>query len=270
MIKKITLFVLVIVLVNTMVMAQDSENENVDITQIKAEIAKKEAVMAEAQARVDALAGEVAGLKRKIELNSGWKFGANGILGFKIAGFQNWAKQGNPNSKVSDLTGIFKGRANLDKEKYFWRNEGNINLGWQQLILDTEKDDITDEEKEYKNVADVMTITSLFGYKVTKDIAVSVLGQYSSSIIENFNNKGILDIGVGATWKPSKIPNLVVTVHPLNYHIVFQEELGIETESALGTKIFASYFTKLVKGVNWSTDLNGFLEYGKSTPSLNE
>jgi hypothetical protein len=65
------------------------------------------------------------------------------------------------------------------------------------------------------------------------------------------------------------VPNFVLTVHPLNYHIVFQKD-NVDTQSALGTKIFVSYFTTIYKGIKWSTDFNSFLEYGKSDPSLNE
>ena len=241
--------------------------QEVNIDALKAQIAEKSAIVAEKQGQIDALKGEIADMQKKIDHASGWRFNSGGILGFSLAGFQNWFKQANPNSRISNITGVFKGNALLDKPKYFWRNEGNINLGWQKLVLDAET--APDVDKDYKNVADIFTLTSLFGYKLTPDIAISALGQYNSSLVNNFNNPGILDIGAGATWTPHQLPNFVFTVHPLNYHIVFQKG-NLETQKALGAKIFASYFTTLFKGIKWSTDLNGFIEYSSSDPSLNE
>jgi len=260
--KRQILLLLAIFVFSGVVSAQE-----INIDALKAQVAEKSAMIAKKQGEVDALKSEIAAIQKKIDLASGWRFNSSGILGFSLAGFQNWSKQSNPNSKVSDIKGLFNGAALLDKPKYFWRNEGIVNVAWQQLVLNDKE--ATDEEKKYQNVADIFTITSLFGYKITQDVALSALGQYNSSIVKNFNNPGILDLGVGATWTPHQVPNFVLTVHPLNYHMVFQKG-DIETKSALGAKIFASYFTNLYKGVKWTTGLNGFLEYGSSNPSLNE
>ncbi len=260
--KKQILLLFAILLMGGIASAQE-----LNVDELKAQIAEKSATLAKHQAKIDALKAEIAGIQKEIDLASGWRFNTGGIIGFSLAGFQNWSKQSNPNSKVSDIKGLFNGAALLDKPKYFWRNEGQINVAWQQLVLNDKE--ATDEQKKYQNVADIFTLTSLFGYKITQDIAISALGQYNSSIVHNFNNPGILDLGVGATWTPHQVPNFVLTVHPLNYHMVFQKG-DVETKSALGAKVFASYFTNLYKGVKWTTNLNGFLEYGKSTPSLNE
>ncbi len=241
--------------------------QEVNVDALKAQIAEKSAMIAEHQAKINALKGEIASLQRKIDLASGWRFNTGGTLGFSLDGFQNWSKQANPNSKVSNIKGFFTGTAYLDKPKYFWRNEGLINVAWNKLILNDKE--ATEDQKKYQNVADVFTLTSVFGYKIIQDIAISALGQYNSSIVNNFNNPGILDIGAGITWTPHQVPNFLLTVHPLNYHMVFKKG-NTDTKSALGTKIFASYYTEIYKGVKWKTSLNGFLEYGKSDPSLNE
>ncbi len=260
--KKGILFLLALIASINFLSAQE-----VDVKALKAKIAEKSAIAKAKQAEVDALNGEIAAIQKQIDMAAGWRINSGGVLGFTLAGFQNWIKQANPNSKISNITGVFKGTALLEKPKYFWRNEGSINVGWQKLVLDAEE--TPQDDQKYQNVADIFTLTSLFGYKITPDIAASVLGQYNSSIVKNFNNPGILDIGAGATWTPHQVPNFVFTVHPLNYHIVFQKG-DLETQKALGAKIFASYFTEIYKGVKWSTDLSGFLEYGKSDPSLNE
>lgn len=260
--KRNFLFIFILFVTFTIVKAQEA-----DVNTMKTQLAEKKAAFGAKQGEVAKLQGEIDALQKKIDKAAGWRFNAGGVIGFSMANFQNWIKQANPDSRVSNITGLFKGNALLDKPKYFWRNEGNINLGWQQLVLNSES--ATKEEKEYKNVADIFTLTSLFGYKITPDIAVSALGQYNTSLVNKFNNPGILDIGAGATWTPHQLSNFVLTVHPLNYHIVFQKG-DIETQKALGMKLFASYFTNIYKGIKWSTDINGFLEYGKSDTSLNE
>ena len=241
--------------------------QKVNIDELKAKIAEKTAIAKQKQGEVDVLKSEIATMKKQIDHASSWRFNSSGVLGFTLAGFQNWVKQTNPNSQVSNISGIFKGSAIIEKPKYFWRNEGIINVGWQKLVLNSEE--TPKDEQKYNNVADIFSIVSLYGYKLNKDFALSALGQYNSSIVNNFNNPGILDVGTGITWTPHNIPNFVFSVHPLNYHIVFQKG-NLETQKALGAKVFASYFTNIYKGVKWSTDFTGFLEYGKSDPSLNE
>ncbi|HHH55300.1 MAG TPA: DUF3078 domain-containing protein [Bacteroidetes bacterium] len=241
--------------------------QEIDIDALKAKVTEKKAMANKKQGEADALKAEIATLQKQIDMASGWRYNTSGVLGFTLAGFQNWTKQANPNSKVSNISGVFKGSAIMEKPKYFWRNEGIVNVGWQKLVIDSE--DTPKDDQKYNNVADIFSLTSLFGYKITSDIAASVLGQYNSSIVNNFNNPGILDLGAGATWTPHQIPNLVLTVHPLNYHLVFQKG-DVETKKALGAKIFAGYFANLYKGIKWNTDFSGFLEYGSSDPSLNE
>jgi len=260
--KKQILLLLAMIITSGILTAQE-----INIDALKSQISEKSATIAKKEAEINKLKGEIAKIQKDLDLDAGWRFNTSGVLGFSIAGSQNWIKGSNPDSKTSDITGIFNGNAKLNKPKYFWFNEGNINLAWQKLVLNSKE--ATDEEKEYKNVADILKLTSIFGYKLTQDIAISALGQYNSSIYKNFNNPGILDIGAGATWTPHQIPNFLLTVHPLNYHIVFQDD-NAEKQSALGTKIFTSYKTDLVKGIKWQTTLDGFLEYGSSDPSLNE
>lgn len=264
--KKNYLLIGLISFISSSIIAQ---NNDVELASYKAEIATKKEVLSTKQTEVNTLSFEIDALQKKIDMISGWRINANGIIGFTLASSNNWAKQSNPNSKISNITFIYSGTALLNKAKYFWRNEGNINVGWQQTILNNSIENVPDSIKDYQSINDALTLTSLFGYKITQDIAASVLGQYSSSLVNNFNDPGIFDIGVGATWTPNQLPNLVFTFHPLNYHIVFRK-VDSETQSALGTKIFASYLTKIGGKITWKTDLSGFLEYESSNPSLNE
>jgi hypothetical protein len=129
-----------------------------------------------------------------------------------------------------------------------------------------DRDDPAEEDSDYESVADVFKVTSLYGRKVSESFAISVLGEYNTSIINNFNNPGILDIGVGATWTPVK--NLVVVIHPLNYHWVFGD--NPDFDSALGAKVVADYVAELTPGLTWRSNLSMFFPYKSTEPSLSE
>lgn len=239
--KKI-LFAVAVLFCTTATFAQTVE-------ELKAEKAKKEAEVAKIQ-------GEVATLKAKIDAFPGWKFGAFGTVGANFSGFNNWYSNATPNSSAGSIGITVNGFANLDREKYFWRNSGNINLGWVKL---DNKDDATDSE-DFRGATDVFNISSLYGYKLSKNWAVSVLGDYRTTFIENFNNPGFLDIGVGATWTP--MPELVVVIHPLNYNFVFSNS-GTNYDSSLGAKIVADY-NKTFGDFKFRSNLSTFQSYETS------
>ncbi|WP_075340600.1 DUF3078 domain-containing protein [Tenacibaculum agarivorans] len=212
------------------------------IEELKAEKAKKAAEAAKLQAEVNAL-------QAKIDAFPGWKFSAFGTIGANFSGFNDWFSNAVPNSSAGNIGITVNGVANLDREKFFWRNSGNLNLGWVKL---DDKNDPTDDTS-FRGTTDVFTITSLYGRKITKTLAVSTLGEYRTSFISNFNDPGYLDVGVGATWTP--IPELVVVAHPLNYNFVFSSG-GNTFDSSLGAKIVAEYnktFGKLKFRSNFST-----------------
>ncbi|MCB0665568.1 MAG: DUF3078 domain-containing protein [Saprospiraceae bacterium] len=204
----------------------------------------------------------VALLKTKIESFPGWKFGTFGTLGFNLSSFNNWQKGANPDAISSAIRTSVNAFANYDKEKLFWRTSTAANLGWQKL--DTDKHD--DETAEFEQVADVLRISSLFGYTLWDHLAMSTLLEYNTSVLSNFNNPGILDLGLGATWKPAK--NLIVVMHPLNYHWVFGDDP--EFTDALGAKIVADYTRKVFTGISWKSNLTTFLSYKSNDPSLSE
>ena len=184
-----------------------------------------------------------------------------GTLGFNLSRFSKWAKGANPNSSSGTISGSFNFFAHYDEPKLFWRNAGGIAVGWQKL--DTDTDDPSDTK--YETVADVFRINSLFGYKLSDKWSLSAMGDYNSSILKNFNDPGILDLGVGATWTP--ISNMVVTINPANYHIVMGDNPAFD--SGLGTKVIADYSTS-VKGISWRSNFNTFLAYKSTDPALSE
>lgn len=195
-----------------------------------AQAAKKDSI-AVIQARVDALQGQ-------IDAFPGWKKGIFGTLGANLSGSKNWYQQGTPNNSAGNIGITLNGFANLDKDKFFWRNSGNINAQWVKI----DNKDIDTDDDSFNSTTDVFNITSLYGYKLSDKFAISGLGEYRTSIINNFNDPGYLDLGIGATWTP--ITDMVVVIHPLNYNFVFAED-DVAYESSTGAKILVDYTRKI-------------------------
>lgn len=222
------------------------------IEELKAEKATKKDSISAIQGRVDAL-------QDQIDTFPGWKIGAFGTIGANISGFNNWYGQDTPNNSSGNIGATINGYANLDREKFFWKNTGNVNLKWVKL---DDKDDPNDEDS-FEGTTDVFNLTSLYGYKLSKSFAASALGEYRTTLINNFNDPGYLDLGIGVTWTP--ISDLVVVIHPLNYNFVFSSE-GDVFESSAGAKVVADYRRKF-GDLNVKSNLSAFLSYKSSNYS---
>jgi hypothetical protein len=216
----------------------------------------------EKEKEMKALKSEISLLKTKIDSFPGWELGTYGTLGYNLSHFNNWQKGANPNAISAAIRASVNAFANYRDSKTFWRNAVSTNLGW--LKLDTDRDD--SESATFEQVADVLHLSSLFGYTVVDNLAVSTLAEFNTSVLSDFNNPGILDFGVGSTWKPVK--NLVIVMHPLNYHWVFGD--NPEFTDALGAKIVVDYTSQIVSGLGWKTNLTTFISYKATDPSLTE
>ena len=217
--------------------------------ELKAEQGSKKDSISAIQGRVDALQAQIDALP-------GWKIGAFGTIGGSLSQFDNWYSKGEPNSSAGSIGVTVNAFANLNQEKFFWRNALNVNLGWVKI----DDKDIDTDDDSFRSSTDVFNITSLYGYKLNSKFAISALGEYRTTIIDNFNDPGYLDLGVGATWTP--ITDLVVVIHPLNYNFVFSSEDTI-FESSLGAKIVADY-TRQLGNINFKTNLSMFQSYKDS------
>jgi len=222
------------------------------IDELKAEKAAKKDSIAAIQGRVDALQGQ-------IDEFPGWKKGVFGTIGANLSGSNNWYAQGIPNNSSGNIGISVNAFANLDRDKFFWRNSGNINLQWVKL----DNKDIATDDDTFNGTTDVFNIVSLYGYKLSKNFAISALGEYRTSIINNFNDPGYLDVGVGATWTP--ITDLVVVIHPLNYNFVFAKDDSVY-ESSTGAKIVVDY-TRQIGAINFKTNFSTFQSYKSSNLS---
>lgn len=219
-----------------------------------AELSTLEAQLKELTGQVDALKGEVASLTDQITPYPRWNVGALGTVGLNFTGFNDWLQREQPNTTAATIGFTLNGFANLQQEKYFWRNGGNLNLSWIRF----DDGDNPDDNEDFQVAADAFNLSSLLGYKLNEKLALSGLGEYRTSVLDGrFNDPGYLDLGVGGTWTPME--NLVVVFHPLNYNFVFAED-DVNFESSLGTKILADY-TQSFGSIAWKSNLSAFLSY---------
>ena len=215
-----------------------------------------EAQKAEKQAAADAAQAEANALQAQIDALPGWRVGAFGVIGGSLSNFNNWYSQGAPNNSSGNIGITFNGYANLIQEKYFWRNSLTTNLNW--VKLDNKDTDLDDDS--FNPTTDVFNLSSLYGRKLSEKWAASALMEYRTTLLNNFNDPGYLDLGVGFTWTP--ITDMVVVIHPLNYNFVFADNDAV-FESSLGAKIVADY-TKQLGAVNFKTNLSMFQSYKSS------
>lgn len=211
------------------------------------------------QSQIDALQASIDEIDKNIKENFpdyGWKFGLTGTVGANLSGFNNWGPADLPNSRNTTILGTLNSFANRIEEQYFWRSSLGLNLGWQKLVRNVNNP--TPEEETFAQTADIFNVNSLYGYRITEKFAASALGEYRTTLLNNFNNPGFLDLGIGATWTP--MDNLIVVFHPLNYNFIFSSD-ELNFESSLGTKIVADYHTKLFNRINWRSNLSAFVSY---------
>lgn len=235
-----------------------------DLQSMKAE---KEAMLAEKQAEADAIAGEVAGLSDQITKLSGWTKGYSGLLGFDWNKSSNWVSNPNPNASSSSLNITLNGFANKVTDDFFWRNKGILTKAWSDVDL-SKVDGAVDEDGLFDNgTVDILNISSLYGRNIAKNLALSGLGELNTSL-GNFLDPGTLDIGVGVTWTP-EINDLVVVLHPLNYHFAFSGVEGLESTGSLGAKLRADFNRQFGK-VSYTSTLTSFIPYSEKDPTLFE
>ncbi|MDN3664721.1 DUF3078 domain-containing protein [Algibacter miyuki] len=211
----------------------------------------------EKQAIADAAQAEATAIQAKIDALPGWRKGAFGTIGGSLSNFNNWYSQDTPNNASGNIGFTLNAYANLIEDKFFWRNSLNTNLNWVKL---DNKDNNTDDDKGFSPTTDVFNISSLYGRNITKTLAASGLLEYRTTLLDNFNDPGYLDVGIGATWTP--IENLIVVIHPLNYNFVFADGDSV-FESSLGAKIVADY-TRQIGAINFKTNFSTFQSYKSS------
>ncbi|GGW57978.1 hypothetical protein DFQ11_101848 [Winogradskyella epiphytica] len=211
---------------------------------------------AEKQAEADKFQSEANAIQAQIDALPGWRIGAFGTIGGSLSNFNNWYGQGTPNNSSGNIGITFNAFANKIEDKYFWRNSLTTNLAWTKF---DDKDDPNDDDS-FRTGTDVFNISSLYGRNISKTWAISGLADYRTTLLDNFNDPGFLDLGVGATWTPTS--NLVVVIHPLNYNFVFAKN-DAAFESSAGAKIVADY-TRQIGAINFKSNFSTFQSYEDS------
>ena len=225
-------------------------SSNLSFSQIKDELQTQKN---EYQSEADKAQAKADSIQAIIDALPGWRSGAFGTIGGSISGFNNWYAQGVPNNNSGTIGFTMNAYANKIEEKYFWRNALAINLNWVKL----DNTDIDTDDSDFNATTDVFNLSSLYGWKLSNKIAASAMAEYRTTLIDNFNDPGYLDAGIGGTWTPAQ--NLIVTVLPLNYNFVFSSGDTV-FESSLGAKIVADY-TRKIKAINFKTNLSLFQSY---------
>jgi hypothetical protein len=216
------------------------------IDELKKTLASKKDSITKLQVKTNAI-------QAKIDALPGWRKGAFGTVGASLSGFNNWYARSAPNTSAGNVGFTVNAFANLIQKDFFWRNSGTVNLGWVKI---DNRDDPTDSGN-FETATDVFTISSLYGKRLNQKWAISGLSEYRTTLLENFNDPGYLDLGAGITWTPSS--NLVVVINPGNYNFVFSKGNSV-FESSLGTKIVADYTTKYNK-LSVKSNLSMFQSY---------
>ncbi len=212
-----------------------------------------QAKKSEKQAEADAAQAEADKLQAQIDALPGWRVGAFGTIGGSLSGFNNWYAQGAPNNNSGNIGFTVNAYANLIQEKFFWRNALTTNLNWVKL----DNKDVDTDNDSFEPTTDVFNLSSLYGRNIAKNLAASALLEYRTTLLDNFNDPGYLDLGLGATWTP--ITNLVVVIHPLNYNFVFADNDAV-FDSSMGAKIVADY-SRQIGAINFKTNFSTFQSY---------
>ena len=212
-----------------------------------------EALKAEKQDSIDALTSKVDALQAEIDALPGWRLRATGTIGGSVSGFNNLYAKDKPNESVGNFGVNVFGFSVLIEDKFFWKNAMKINIGWVKF---DDRDDDTDSD-EYEVANDNFNLSSLYGRKLSDKFAISGLMEYRSTLVNNFNNPGFLDLGVGGTWTP--LSELVVVIHPANYNFVFSDG-DSQYDSSFGAKVVADY-TRKFGDLNVKSNLSIFFSY---------
>ncbi len=254
-------------LIAFMFFAMNTNAQDMSLEQLKAKKTDLATQAKAAQATADKLVADLGGLQKEIDILSGWTKGVSGNVGFNLNSSDSWVAAPNPTSSSTGLGVGLAAFANKMSEKTMFRNKGLLNLAWQQVDLGTGTDvpDLFDS-----GTLDLLNISSLYGYRIHPKFAISALGELNTSLF-NFLKPGALDIGIGGTWTPSN--NLVVVVHPLNYHYAWAADgTGADASGALGLKVRADYTNSYVvmgKKIGLSSTFTAFQPYSDTKTIFN-
>ena len=208
--------------------------------------------ISEHQLVVDSLTQRLQEIEKSEMTYPYWKIRGGAIGGFNLNSFSNWANRGdNTNSSASILTLGCNGNADLKGSDYFWRNRGRLLVAWQRFQRN-ESEDVA-----FQKTADMLQLVTHYGQNVTEKLAVSVLSEWESNLIDQTINPSYLDMSLGFTWTPNDYLSSVI--HPLNYELALAEEDVFE--SSFGAKLILDYNQEIDARLKLASSFSGFLSY---------
>jgi len=238
--------------------------------ELKAEKANLSVQTAKKQREVDSLKNRITKINKEISILSGWLTGYSGNFGFDFNKSNNWKASPNKDASSSSLNIGLTAYANKVSQKTIWRNKGLISKSWQDVDIKSANGDRERDNLFQNSTVDILNLSSLYGFKYSPKLGITGLAELNTSI-EGFLATGTLDFGIGATWTPQE--NFVLVVHPINYHLGFSSQDGIETAGAFGAKFRVEYTKNIYvieKELTWSTTLSFFIPYTDKTTTFLE
>lgn len=219
----------------------------------------KSGLVEDHEAQIQALADEIQMLQSKLDIIAGWRKGVNGVIGFDFDRSRKWISNPNPNARAASLDIGIVGYLHNDQVKTFWNNTATIQKAWLTFDPDSE-DAVTVPSLFDSGTLDILNISSLYGYRLTDKLAVSVQAELYSSI-SNLTDRGTIDVGAGLTWIPTS--NLTLTLNPINYHYAYTD-LGFDATGNAGAKLRIDYlqpFKFFANECSFTSSLTSFIPY---------
>jgi len=247
------------------------------VEDLKRELAELETTMeANTKTRVS-LEDQIAKL-----VTSGWNFGGVGAVTGNWAAFSDWALAENARDNMNVL-GDVSLYGNYNADKFFWRNGVNMRLGYQRFEETIEESDTTGGT--WDNSLDEIFLSSLAGYKISEELALSALFD-ARTTFGTFFDPAYISLGAGVTYTPH--PNFAVVLHPATAQGVFvrseakKAEFGVGADDLgdglysfgdgagvkleFGAKIVVDYTKSnfLIPGLTYTGRADAFIPYGSS------
>lgn len=222
----------------------------------------------EKKAAKNKLNKQIDSLTKVIQSYPGWEVGLSGVIGIDFTGSRNWFANAIENNDSRAYSTSFNAFANYNREKLFSRN--SINTAIQvQRVKNTDINDGTGLEEETTRListASNFAISSLNGYKYSKEFSLSLEAAYETGIlnidedegrvISIFNDPGQLTASLGSSWTPNS--NFYLSVHPFGAQWNFPND---EFSSSIGSRVSAAYKEKLFNFIDWNSDFRVFIAY---------
>ncbi len=225
--------------------AQDTPDKRYEIEVLKKEIKQHSHLL-------DSLKLNLKKINNEIQEMPYWNIGFGGIVGMDFNYFSNWVGQGEyHNSSSASASTAFNIRGHLIGKDFFWRNNGKMTLAWKKLDFDNRGDN------EFHKTADIVKINTHLGNKINEDIAMSMLGEWKSNILNQALSPSYMDWSIGITWTPNK--EFLAVMHPMNYELILSDK--DQFESSLGAKLVMEYDHQLTNSLQVTSNLSGFMSY---------